>query len=77
MPGKPRAPFSIRALIAPTLAASPGMAGDGTIGIFANPEGTLTSANVACGGAITLYVYAFLDGATAGGLTGAEYSVVV
>lgn len=69
-----------RALIASTFAvlvAAPAVASDGEIGIFGDVNATVTTVNVPCGESATLYVYALQEGASAPGLTGAEYAIAL
>jgi hypothetical protein len=51
-----------------------GFASDGDIGIFLDGE-PVCGATVPCGESVTLEVYALLDGASSGGISGAEYSL--
>lgn len=64
---------SVALTIVPTLC----MASNGNIGIFADPHAATCQATVPCFGTLTLYVYALLEGSSAGGITGAEYSIDV
>jgi hypothetical protein len=48
-------------------------AGDGNIRILFDPN--RCAGNIPCGESRTIYVYAALEGATAGGITGVEYSI--
>jgi hypothetical protein len=57
------------------LLASTARAGDGGIGLFFDPSGRKCAEAIPCAGFGKLYVYALLEGASAHGLTGAEYSI--
>jgi len=59
------------------LLALPCFASNGNIGIFADPHAATCQADAPCQSALTLYVYALLEGSSAGGITGAEYSIDV
>jgi hypothetical protein len=62
------------ALLLPALPCS---AANGNIGIFADPHAATCMATVPCMGTLKLWVYALLEGSSAGGITGAEYSIDV
>lgn len=59
------------------VAASPSLAANGNIGIFADTGLATCQASVPCDGSITLYVYALLQGASQAGISGAEYKVQI
>jgi hypothetical protein len=69
--------FSTAAAIALALLPAASPAVDGNIGIFADVEMTEREITVACGATTTLFVYALLQGATADGISGAEYSLAI
>jgi len=50
-------------------------ASNGEIGLFFNPQGSECSKTVGCNAIETLYIYAILQGASAGGITTAEYAL--
>jgi hypothetical protein len=60
-----------------SLAALPSGASDGEIDIFGDANATVTNVSIPCGETAMLWVYAFLEGASASGLTSAEYAVEV
>src|SRR5215813_4093132 len=57
-------------LLAPAASAR-----DGSIGLFFDPSGRKCADAIPCSGSGTLYIYAILEGASARGITGAEYSI--
>jgi len=59
------------------LPALPCFAANGNIGIFADPHAATCMATVPCQSNLNLWVYALLEGSSAGGITGAEYGINV
>jgi hypothetical protein len=57
------------------LLAPAAWAGDGGLGLFFDPSGRKCADAIPCSGSGTLYIYAILEGASAQGITGAEYSI--
>lgn len=55
------------------LAASPSLAVNGNIGIYFDVDAALCQGEVPMGPPVRMYVYAFLQGGSLGGITGAEY----